>query len=199
MIFIRPQSYPLLSASLVLIYLQFSCSHLLLAQAVSGRIEAIASEPYGVARMFIPVGQLATTTTLRILVSDTSDRVMFPAVDLLTDEPPEVHSAPSGDRLRLGNGALIGRIRGAIQNAKEQIDPLELVRVQFLFRGVEPFQVHLSGDIETTLEVIPIKLLDPVDATDTAKRNSEKLRRHRSFRLWSSRGGMGTLIKPSGN
>ncbi len=175
MIFIRPQSYPLLSVSLVLIYLQFSCSHLLLAQAVSGKIEAIASEPYGVARMLIPVGQLATTTTLRILVSDTSDRVMFPAVDLLTSDSPEVHSAPSGDRLRLGNGALIGRIRGAIQNAKEQIDPLELVRVQFLFRGVEPFQVHLSGDIETTLEVIPIKLLDPVDATDTGKRNSEKL------------------------
>ena len=180
MILIRPQSTPLLRASLVLICLLFLRSNSLLAQAVlaqavPGNVEAIASEPYGVARMFIPAGQLATTTTLRILVSDPSDRVMFPAVDLLTSEPPEVHSAPSGDRLRLGNGALIGRIRGAIQNAKEQIDPPELVRVQFLFRGVEPFQVHLSGDIETTLEVRPIRLLDAIQATDVRKRNLEKL------------------------
>ena len=180
MILIRPQSTPLLRASLVLICLLFLRSNSLLAQAVlaqavPGNVEAIASEPYGVARMFIPAGQLATTTTLRILVSDPSDRVMFPAVDLLTSEPPEVHSAPSGDRLRLGNGALIGRIRGAIQNAKEQIDPPELVRVQFLFRGTEPFQVHLSGDIETTLEVRPIRLLDAIQATDVRKRNLEKL------------------------
>lgn len=180
MILIRPQSTPLLRASLVLICLLFLRSNPLvaqavLAQAVPGNVEAIASEPYGVARMFIPAGQLATTTTLRILVSDPSDRVMFPAVDLLTSEPPEVHSAPSGDRLRLGNGALIGRIRGAIQNAKEQIDPPELVRVQFLFRGMEPFQVHLSGDIETTLEVRPIRLLDAIQATDVRKRNLEKL------------------------
>ena len=180
MILIRPQSTPLLRASLVLICLLFLRSNSLLAQAVlaqavPGNVEAIASEPYGVARMFIPAGQLATTTTLRILVSDPSDRVMFPAVDLLTSEPPEVHSAPSGDRLRLGNGALIGRIRGAIQNAKEQIDPPELVRVQFLFRGMEPFQVHLSGDIETTLEVRPIRLLDAIQATDVRKRNLEKL------------------------
>ncbi|MCY2984235.1 MAG: hypothetical protein NTY15_11465 [Planctomycetota bacterium] len=133
----------------------------LLAQSASGNVEAIASEPYGVARLTIPAGQLTPATTLRILVSDPSDRVMFPAIDFLTSEPPAVHTAQPSDRPRLGNGALIGRIRSAIQNAKEQIDPLELVRVQFLFRGNEPFQVRLSGDLETTIDVKPIVLPEP--------------------------------------
>ncbi len=181
MIFIRPQSYPLLLAKFVFICLLFLFSKPLLSQVVLGTVEAIASEPYGVARMFIPAGQLATTTSLRILVSDLGDRIMFPAVDLLTSEPPDVHSAPSGDRLRLGNGALIGRIRGAIQNAKEQIDPPEVVRVQFLFRGAEAFQVRLSGDIETTLEVIPIKPFEPSQAAGTGKRDSDKLSQSPQF------------------
>ena len=114
------------------------------------------------------------SSTLRIVVSDPSDRIMFPAIDFLTSEPPEVHSAASGGRLRLGNGALIGRIRSAIQNAKEQIDPPELVRVQFLFRGHESFQVRLSGDLETSIEVRPIKLPEPIPPTDIAKLNSKK-------------------------
>lgn len=134
----------------------------MLAQAMPGNVEAIAAEPYGVARLFIPAGQLSDTTTLRVVVSDPSDRIMFPAIDFLTSEPPPVHSAQTGDRLRLGNGALIGRIRTAIQNAREQVDPPELLRVQFLFRGREPFQVRLSGDIETTIEVNPIQLPNPI-------------------------------------
>ena len=146
--------------------LQLFCSvalqpRTLLAQSAAGAVEAIASEPYGVARLTIPAGQLSPETTLRILVSDPSDRVMFPAIDFLTSQPPAVHTAQPSDRPRLGNGALIGRIRSAIQNAKEQIDPLELVRVQFLFRGSEPFQVRLSGDLETTIDVKPIKLPEP--------------------------------------
>ena len=136
----------------------------LLGQVATGGVEAIAAEPYGVARLYFPAGQLADTTTLRILVSDPSDRVMFPSIDFQTSEPPEVHSARTGDRQRIGNGGIIGRIRGAIQNAKEQIDPLELVRVQFLFRGHEPFEVRLSGDIETTIEVRPIKLAQSIPA-----------------------------------
>jgi hypothetical protein len=119
--------------------------------------EAVLGEPYGVARLLIPAGQIVSTESLRILVSDQDGRVMFPAVDVLTSEPPQVVVAQPGDRPRIGNGALIKRIRSAIENAKEQIDPLELVRVQFLFRGTDPFQVTLDGDFKSVLEVRPVK------------------------------------------
>ena len=165
MIYVSQPSLPFLLRFLVFSWVILCPSVRLLGQVATGGVEAIASEPYGVARLYFPAGQLADTTTLRILVSDPSDRVMFPAIDFKTSEPPEVHSAQTGDRLRIGNGGIIGRIRGAIQNAKEQIDPLELVQVQFLFRGHEPFQVRLSGDIETTIEVRPIKLAQLIPAT----------------------------------
>ena len=164
MIYVRQTSLPFLLRFAVFTLLVLCETSRLFGQVASGGVEAIASEPYGVARLYFPAGQLADTTTLRILVSDPSDRVMFPAIDFVTSEPPEVHSVQTGERLRIGNGGLIGRIRGAIQNAKEQIDPLELVRVQFLFRGHEPFPVRLSGDVETTIEVRPIKLAEPIPA-----------------------------------
>ena len=157
----------------------------LLAQAMPGNVEALAAEPYGIARLVIPAGQLSATTTLRVVVSDPSDRIMFPAIDFLTSEPPPVHSAQSGDRLGLGNGALIGRIRTAIQNAKEQVDPPELLRVQFLFRGTEPFQVHLSGDVETTIDVIPTKLpaLKSNTATGAATQSAQRLSQSPAFQV----------------
>ena len=181
MIFVRNQSFLLQRSLLVLACLLLFNTKQLLAQAVQGNVEAIAAEPYGVARLIIPAGQLATTTTLRIVVSDSSDRVMFPAIDFVTSEPPEVHSAQTGDRQRLGNGALIGRIRSAIQNAKEQIDPPELIRVHFLFRGSDPFVVRLSGDLEATIDVRPIKLPDPIVASEKQKQNSPNLAQSPQF------------------
>ncbi len=162
MIYLCRPSLPNFLRFMLFALMAFCQSARLVGQSSAGGVEAIASEPYGVARLFFPAGQLADTTTLRVLVSDPSDRVMFPAIDFVTSSPPEVHSPQTGERLRIGNGGLIGRIRGAIQNAKEQIDPLELVRVQFLFRGHEPFQVRLSGDVETTIEVRPVKLAEPI-------------------------------------
>ena len=181
MIFVRKQNFLLQRALLVLACLLLFNASQLLAQAIQGNVEAFAAEPYGVARLFIPAGQLATTTTLRIVVSDPSDRVMFPAIDFLTSEPPEVHSAQTGARQRFGNGALIGRIRTAIQNAKEQIDPPELIRVQFLFRGNEPFVVRLSGDMEASIDVRPIKLPDSTTAPDKQKQNSPSLSQSPQF------------------
>lgn len=183
MIFVRPQSFPSLSPSIAFVCLILLPSASLVAQAIPGKVEAIAAEPYGVARLYIPAGQLEPTTSLRIVVSDPSDRIMFPAIDFLTSQPPEVHSAETGDRLRLGNGALIGRIRSAIQNAQQQIDPFELVRVQFLFRGHEPFQVHLSGDLEKTIEVRPIKLPESVQGPVQNKQSPQKLSQAPQFQV----------------
>ena len=139
------------------------------AQSMPISNEAIASEPYGIARLVLRAGQIADSATLRIHVSDLDDRILFPAVDFQTSEPPPVHSSQSGDRPRIGNGALIERIRGAIQNAKEQIDPPELIRVQFLFRGTEPFSVRLTGDVESTVEIRPLNIPDSKKSPQYAK------------------------------
>jgi hypothetical protein len=132
------------------------------AQNLPGQFEAIAGTPYGVASLLIPVGQIESTESLRIVVSDADGRVMFPAVDIYTSDPPEVRHPntsdrpQTGDRPRIGGGALVNRIRTAIQNAREQIDPPESIRVQFLFRGSEPFQVEISGDFATSIDVKPV-------------------------------------------
>ncbi|MEQ1826052.1 MAG: hypothetical protein ABL921_08900 [Pirellula sp.] len=118
-------------------------------------MEARAGTPYGVARLFIPAGQIEQTESLRILVRDAGNRVMFPAVDMITSDPPEIHS-PGVGGARIGSGGLVKKIRSAIQNAREQIDPPELIRVQFLFTGSEPFQVEIVGDIQITVQVVPI-------------------------------------------
>jgi hypothetical protein len=137
-----------------------------LAQAPPIASEAIAGEPYGVARLMFPVGQIEATESLRILVNDDEDRIMFPAVDMLTSEPPQVITPRSGERPRLGSGALLNRIRSAIVNAREQIDPPEMIRVQFLFRGSDPFRIRISGDIQATIEILPIQ--QPLSSTPTS-------------------------------
>lgn len=139
---------------------QFGQDTRLFGQNIPGQFEAIAGTPYGVARLMIPTGQVESTASLRIVVSDADGRVMFPAVDLLTSDPPEVNTGRQVDGPIIGNGALIQRIRSAIQNAREQIDPPEIIRVQFLFRGSEPFQVRISGDLSTTVDVKPNKGVD---------------------------------------
>jgi hypothetical protein len=137
--------------------------------------EAIAGVPYGVARIIVPIGQVASTESLRIIVSDADNRIMFPAADVLTTDPPEVHSPMVGNRPALGNGALIKRIRSAIQNAREQIDPPETLRIQFLFRGNDPLLVNLTGDLSSTFEVRPIEGPDSkrsaVPSMNLAKQN----------------------------
>ena len=148
------------SRLLALLFMSLACSAIsrtLKAQNIPGQFEALAATPYGVARLFVPVGQVESTASLRILISDVDNRVMFPAVDLMTSDPPEVNSPRTGDRPRIGNGGLVNRIRSAIQNARQQIDPPELIRVQFLFRGSDPFQVRIAGDINTTVDVKPIQ------------------------------------------
>lgn len=119
--------------------------------------EAIVGLPYGVARVLLPIGQVSSTESLRIIISDDEGRVMFPAVDVQTTEPPEVHTPMASGRPGIGNGELIRRIRSAIQNAKEQIDPPEVLRVQFLFRGKEPLHINIAGDISTQLTIQPIE------------------------------------------
>lgn len=119
-------------------------------------VEAVSAEPYGVAQILVIAGQISSDSTVRILVQEKNDRVFFPAIDYVTVDPTPTPLPPSQTGPgRIGGGALVNRIRTAIQNAKEQINPPETLRIQFLFRGNEPFTIELTGDYEQSIDIVP--------------------------------------------
>jgi hypothetical protein len=120
--------------------------------------EAVSGTPYGVARIYWPAGQVTPNSSVRLIVSNPESRIFFPAVDTIPSEPQQPERQPSGDRPRIA--ALVQRIRQAVNAAKEQIDPPELLRIQFLFTGTSPFKVVLSGDVEHQFEITPIAAAD---------------------------------------
>ncbi|XZE46165.1 hypothetical protein SH467x_001438 [Pirellulaceae bacterium SH467] len=120
-------------------------------------VHAIAGQPYGVAQVVIPAGQVSETASVRLIVTNEESRVFFPAIDIVTTEPQPAPTPPpriASERPRIG--ALVQRIRNAVNLAKEQIDPPEVVRVQFLFTGENPFTIQIAGDINTSVEVRPL-------------------------------------------
>lgn len=139
-------------------------------------VQAISGKPYGFARLTVPVGQLSETASIRVVVSNEEDRVFFPAIDIV-EAPPQGRIAleearDSFNRPRIG--ALVQRIRTAVANAKDQINPPELVRVQFLFKGDTPFDVYLDGDIQLKVNIVPTRPLagNQVDQQYLALRDS---------------------------
>ena len=117
-------------------------------------VEAVAGTPYGVARIYWPAGQVTPNSSVRLIVSNPDSRIFFPAVDTIPAEPQQPERQPSGDRPRIA--ALVQRIRQAVNAAKDQIDPPELLRIQFLFTGTSPLKVVLAGDLEHQFEIIPV-------------------------------------------
>ncbi len=116
-------------------------------------VSAVAGEPFGVASLAIPIGIVEKGRLPRIIVSDTADRVFYPAVSL-EELPPPSPATPANARPIL-RGGLVDRLRHAINNAGQQVHPPSLLRVQFLFRSDGPLQVKLAGDRNETVAVIP--------------------------------------------
>lgn len=124
------------------------------AAGVPSSINAIAGTPYGIAQIILPAGQIVPEASVRVLVTNNEGRIFFPAVDVVTTVPrqtPRQRTRP--DRPRIG--ALVDRIRTAVDAARNQIDPPEVVRVQFLFTGESPFEVDIAGDMNLTVTVTP--------------------------------------------
>lgn len=146
-----------LSASMALAFFAIAVQpRMAFAQNQPLSVQAVAGQPYGVAQVVIPAGQVSETASVRLLVTNSQSRVFFPAIDIVTTEPQPVPSPPSrlqSERPRIG--ALVQRIRNAVNLAKDQIDPPEVIRVQFLFIGDTPFTVQIAGDLNTTVEVRP--------------------------------------------
>jgi len=118
----------------------------------------------GVGEIQVAAGQIASDATVRLVLTEASERILYPAIEIVSIEPTPLPKqelgAGSGDGgkaggRRIGEGALLNRLRGAIQRVREHIDPVEHVRIRFLFTGSEPLQLKLQGDVTRNIELRP--------------------------------------------
>lgn len=163
--------------------------------AVPGNLQvfALLQNDLGVGAILVPIGQIAEDATVRVIAREKNDRILYPAVEVLSLDPgPPTAVPPRGSNQgpRIGGGALIKRLRGAIERVREHVDPTEVVRIHFLFRGREPLELQLTGDIERTLQVTPVVLEERpalADATDgLALRRASDSRWNRQLDAWWS-------------
>jgi hypothetical protein len=130
-----------------------------LAASIGSRpyqLQAVAGEPFGVAMIEVPIGVVGKGQLPRVLLADSEKRAFYPAISL-HELPPPLPSAPENPRPIL-RGGLIDRFRHAMENAGQQIHPPSILRVQFLFRGDQPFEIDLKGDWNDRLAIVPIRL-----------------------------------------
>ena len=115
------------------------------SQAVDILVTAAAGQPYGVARVEIPVVAPSVGQVLPPMsVTSTDGRVLFPVSD---DEL--INLAPLSQRAvpRPGRGRLLNRLSGLIRELArpdEQLQQTTRRRVTFLVVGPGPIQIHLS-------------------------------------------------------
>jgi hypothetical protein len=124
---------------------------------------------WGVARIDIPVGQIASDATVRVIVSEKQSRILYPANEIYSAEPsplePEPIPPPGGRRI--GGGVVLQRLRGAVDRLRQHIDPLEHLRIHFLFTGTEPLHIEIEGDLDLTLVLDPSKSAASIDNRPT--------------------------------
>ena len=157
------------------------------------QVSALLQNDLGVGSILVPIGQIADDATVRVITREKNDRIHYPAVEVLSLDPgPPTAVPPRGPNQgpRIGGGALIKRLRGAIDRVREHVDPTEVVRIHFLFRGREPLELQLIGDIERTLQVTPMVLEDRPAAANAndglALRRASDLRWSRQLDAWWS-------------
>ncbi|MCU0709997.1 MAG: hypothetical protein MUF23_17080, partial [Pirellula sp.] len=123
------------------------------------------ADGWGVGQMEIPVGQIAPDATVRVVVRERDDRVLYPATEIFSADPGPATPIPGqpmpGQRTNgraIGGGALVKRLRGALDRLRQHIDPEEYVRIHFLFTGNEPLHIELEGDLEMSMVLDPNQL-----------------------------------------
>ena len=118
----------------------------------------------GVGQVLIAAGQVASDATVRVVASEKDQRIFYPAIEIVSIEPePQAKedrsgTAQPGER-RIGDGSVVKRLRKAIERVREYIDPVEHVRIHFLFVGDAPLSIELDGEVKQTIELVP-KLID---------------------------------------
>lgn len=115
---------------------------------------AVAGEPFGVFSVEVPLPPGFTNDSVRVLLQDAENRIFYPAVSVQTVEVTEQGPQPQGGRV-IGGGALIDRLRNAIRGKEKRTVPVA-VRVSALYRGTEPLDIRLVGDIQQRFAIQPI-------------------------------------------
>ncbi len=122
---------------------------------------AMAAEPFGVLRLELPLPPGSSSQPPRVLVSDSSGRLFYPALEIRTVEVEIAQPAPAVPAIGR-RGGLIDRLRNVVRGPAEKRQVPVGITVWALFRGGEPIDVRLSGDIDQQVRI------DPAAADDVA-------------------------------
>jgi hypothetical protein len=119
-------------------------------------VRAVVGEPFGVATFSVFLGPLEEGVLPRVLIQDDQGRVFYPAI--ITKPATLPVRKPSEDQpRRIGQGGLVDRLRNAVRNTQNRIEPPQILKVSFLFRGDNPIRVRLTGDVEQAITIRPEK------------------------------------------
>lgn len=112
---------------------------------------AIAGEPFGVLRVEVPLPPTLSSGPPRVLVEESHGRLFYPAIVVRTVEVVEEQPAPAVGR----RGGLIDRLRKVVRGQPQKRQVPVAITVSALFRGDEPIELQLTGDIEQRVRLEP--------------------------------------------
>ena len=112
---------------------------------------AIAGEPFGVLRVELPLPPTLSSGPPRVLVEESHGRLFYPAIVVRTVEVVEELPAPAIGR----RGGLIDRLRKVVRGQPQKRQVPVAITVSALFRGDEPLELQLTGDIEQRVRLDP--------------------------------------------
>jgi hypothetical protein len=98
----------------------------------------------------------------RLEIRERDGRLFYPAMSW-ESLPPK--GSQGGDPLVAGEGRILSRLRGAIRMAIDAVEPPSQLRIDFLFRGIEPLHLELVGDQTQRMKLTPqVTASDPYDS-----------------------------------
>ncbi len=110
---------------------------------------AVRGEPLGVLLIEIPIPPERQMSHPRVIVDDSQGRILYPASAVR-----EVQLTSQREPIRpLGRGALVDRLRNAIRGGAERRTVPVAITVAALFRGNDPVDLHLVGDIDQRIRI----------------------------------------------
>lgn len=112
---------------------------------------AISGDPFGVLQAEVPLPPNFGSEQPRVIVEEAAGRIFYPVVSVRTVEVIDEEPRPAIGR----PGGLIDRLRSAVgrKSAKRKV-PVAIT-VSALFRGSEPLDLQLVGDITQRIQIVP--------------------------------------------